>query len=1552
MSNKSTDFTYPVSLTSCGSNVSFNFVMKAHVKTNKQSVYRSLTTGSFSNILNKVAVGTYDVTIPSSWFKRQNSYATIQIDTYDKNGAFVSGSFSHSILLFHSSYKNYLYNCSIPDRTYPGETCTINVQPPKDLLNGQYYDVDINYHRDVGRQVIATNRTKTGAFSFVVPALAINSSLTVRIVTKDKYGKILGELPQSIKIEKPNITVSSTSSSTSIKAPQIYLPDNYTLTLSEGENVKIKGDSENINDYMIIYAKQPVDVAKAVQDYKGVNSYYDAAPEELKSKLLANVKDKPKYFVLKDFDEDSTFMTQDENDPKAFWIRTPGTNDYETINDFYALQWFKVEPGDIIYLYAIQRGTVYTTIVTTTTITTPGESGDTSITAGAWRCRHCDLYQYATWSVTSNWSPYCPVALSAAKTFLALYSHEITSATFTVRMNKACYPPTIFVTTAGGMNGKMSNTQGTYLTPITSGSRTEHTYSVPISFISNAIAQGYSNIYFRTHWGNSGLRSNTFHAGPKLDLIAKKDPTYSSSTDSRVETSVGYSDNRHDNISSISTSSMTPYVVIPPAVRPLELTLKEQTSKTATISYTNPLSNAKTETITTYKTLGSIPFDASEGTDINNLSDLNAIIDEDGNEVQVDNTLHLDINEKRLETYELSMNIPDELLNVIKNSTEDTIFVDLKLTSIDEKNLNFKNITNNDVKVQIMFSKNGQNKTRALDYTTKVINLKQQSYSINKVKLEKRLLSDNEYNTIHLLYNINEYENGKTFPVENPKMIINNNQVIRKIGWRKLGDNISSCSFTTETFNIARQALFYDYHLIRLCLENMEADSNLYLPPRLIVKHRSIGKDDNDKDIVETIIEADVQGVVRPGDDIYYNIPDELYNVNYDDTLTFSIVPQSPYPINMPEITFSNAFIEVIELNSTDTIINKYSTGFYADVIFSEEKRSTTNTTASLSTYDPVECVDFIMCCFDKNKQLINRSINKRRDIYNGKEFVYYTDRKWHSFVNDKYMNHIKYKSSYDLTFSLPEGTEYIFFIAFTYGNWHNNPSIYSMSNILTVNSITQDFVLKFISPSPTVDEEIGEYAHAEINNPVIDIEVNTQKSSSITITDNIIDNGFNLAEDRFNRAKWESNPIIYSNIKTFGYEMPSFDSKDLYSMNNVVNGQEPLYNDIEYYYHWANLYGKATVLSPGHVEKEEPVNIESRYTIYEDEGDKFISNNAVPYIEIPSVISRFDRSKLTMFLDTDFGVGTYVKPIKTVTECYTESYPITKLRGNTWGVKNVWSNKMMMALMDIAAIEDIKIEWGMKLNRNHTHPTQGRKGPILVEDLYYNASTDYDYNPASLYPSECSGEKIKDRGGNGIWHKNYGDYIYFEITNPRIKRLFLETNSHRRRHDAIRFEDYKYDWCWDTTVKVKFTVTKRVYEDGTPIYKPQNLPPEHFSTATWINGWAIYSLPTIKFENMRFTKEPTANDPKFVMQYDVMMSPVVYYYKADFDKGDSYGNKFKYCWGDKADVFMKWETVTVQGTAPYNYNQTHYYIAYNKANVVAQTISFTIGKDGSITLK
>lgn len=1558
MANRSSDFIYPVSQTSYGSNVACSITLKTARSTNKNSIYCKLMNNSFSTYYNKVGPGSYNINISYSWFRRNNAYMVVQVDTYDQYNNFISGSFAHSILLYHSSYKNYLYNCSIPDRTYPGETCTISVTAPKDALSGAYYDVVIVYHSSVGRHTIATKQTKTGNFNFVVPAKATNSSMTVYIETKNKNGSLLGSLPQSIKIEKPTTTVNSTSTTTKINPPQMIFPDNYSLTLSEGEKVKIKGTSEKINDYMIIYAKQPVDVAKAVEDYKGANAYYEANPSELKSKLLANIKDSASYYILKDFDADSTFMTQDEDDPRAFWIRTPGTNDYESLNDFYALQWFKgVEPGDIIYLYAIERGTVYTTIVTTTTTTIPGESGDASITAGAWRCRHCDLYNYASWSVYSNWSPYCPVNLSTARTFLGQYSSEITSATFTVKLYNSCTPPTIFVTTSGGMQG-MRKTSGTYLTPITSGKRYEHTYSVPVSLISNAIAQGYGNLYFRTHWGNTGLSYNTFYPGPVLKLTARKNPTYSSSSSTKVVPSTGYSDNRYNCITSIPISAMTPYVVIPPAVRPLELSITEQSSKQATIRYSNPLAGAKTEIITTYRPLGMLSFDVSKGTDINDLSDLNPLIDANGEEVQIDNTLYLDINEKRLTTYEKSMPIPDSIYTLLKNAATDTIYVDLELKSIDDKSIHFDNITSNHSKLQIMFSKDGKNKTRAIDYTASMLNLKRPVYNINKVKLSKSLIVDNGFNTIHFLYNVNEYENGKAFPVENKEMQESDNRISDRIGWRKVGSGIGSCMFSTNTWEIAKYALFQEISEIRLCLENMEADSNLWLPPRLIINHkRLVGEDENGNDIVEdaiTEIEAFTQDVVKPGDDIYYVIPNELYDAAFDDVLIFSIQPQQPYPVNIPEITFSNAFVEVVELTGMEAIVNKYTSGFTADVLFSEEKSSVINTTTTnISGFDPVECVDIIMCCFDKNKELLGKSINKRRDIHNGKEFVYYTDRKWHSFVNDKYLNNIKYKSYYDMTFSLPEGTEYMYFIAFTYGNWHDNPSIYSMSNILTVNSVTQDFSLEFVNPVPLEDEVTGDiYANSDVNNPTINIKVNAQKNSNVAVTNNMVDNGFNLAKDKFNRTKWVANPIVYSNVKTYGYEQPIFDPKNLYSINNVTGGTEPLYNDIEYYNQWASLYGKNAVWSPDHQDQAEPVEIESRYTIYEDEGDKYISNNAVPYIEIPSIISRFDRSKLTLFLDTDFGVGTYVKPTKLVTESYTESYPIKKLRSGVWGVQTVWSNKIMNAFMDIASIQDIKIEWGMKLNRGHTHPTQGRKGPILVEDLVYNASTKYDYNPASLYPAECSGEKIKDRGGNNIWHKNYGDYIYFEITNPRIKRLFLESNSHRRRHDAIRFEDYQYDWCWETTVKVKFTITRKVYEDGTPLYKKQNLPSEHFAANTWVNGWATYSLPTMKFENMRFTKEPTASDPSFVMQYDIMMSPVVYYYKADFNKGDKNGNKFKYSWGDNAEAFMKWETVTVRGTAPYNYNQTHYYIAYNKANVVAQTVSFSIGKDGSITLK
>ena len=61
-------------------------------------------------------------------------------------------------------------------------------------------------------------------------------------------------------------------------------------------------------------------------------------------------------------------------------------------------------------------------------------------------------------------------------------------------------------------------------------------------------------------------------------------------------------------------------------------------------------------------------------------------------------------------------------------------------------------------------------------------------------------------------------------------------------------------------------------------------------------------------------------------------------------------------------------------------------------------------------------------------------------------------------------------------------------------------------------------------------------------------------------------------------------------------------------------------------------------VWSTRHDPKDATIILDSTYTVYKDEGDKFISNNSVPYIEIPKEISKYDRTKITIFLDSDFG--------------------------------------------------------------------------------------------------------------------------------------------------------------------------------------------------------------------------------------------------------------------------------------------------------------------------
>ena len=1554
--NFATDFTYPVTLTSSGSAVTCSINLMSYSERNYNWVYigpaenYNLSTREYA--LKGVKSGTHSFTVPIKYFKKNNAALGIECGTWEDNVTFVSGSFEHTVLLYHPNYKHYLHTFTFPSRTYPGEICTIDILPARDKHPKEtYVEIELMYHQSVGRDVIATNLS-TGKFSFVVPALSVNSSISIYAKTKVKgTNEELGTICQSIKIEAADSTSTSTSV-INVQPPSITLPENYELTLSEGENVKITGTSENLSDYMIIYAKKPCDVSKAVSDYTSAQGYYAAPPIDLKNKLIENATGNACYYILKDFDEDSTFMTQDPDDKKSFWIRTPETNDYEIVKDFYALQWMKgLEPGDLAYIYAIQRGIKYTT--TTTHVTSSAYTSAMVETADSWTCKHCDLYNYAYWNIRNNWNPYCRVSLATTKTFLAQNSTNgsTISAMFTIEMGQSIkHAPVIYVTTSSNKNA----TGSTYLTLYANTTGTKFSYTIPMSFIKNAINCGYSNIYFHTHWGNNTENAVQYSKNGLLTLNAFREGSTTSSSNTTQD--IAYSNNCYKNITNIPLSTMTPYIVVPPAVRPIELAIKDMSKSKATITYPNPLYNTKTESIATYDALGQIEFDVSNGDDINDLSDLNPIYDADDNEIQIDPTLDININEKRFATYEKSIKLSTGLINAIKKVSTNDVYIDLHLKSIDGGRLNFKTLLSSGAKIQLMLSKNGSDKTRLVDFSGNVIDYKRPEYTIFKVRVNKNIIIDNEYDTIHLLYNTDKYDNGKSFNIENCTMEMPEGKVSNKVGIRKIdpaSNTYGVCSFTSDTFNIARYALNFPLYKIRLCLENMIADKKLFDTPVVKIQHRNVAAE-GETPITETVLCPIKQGPVDIGEDIYYDIPQDLYNVNIDDILLFSLSLPSPYPIDTPEITFSNVFIEVIGLHEINELVDKYTTGFTANAIFFEEKKEVSNTVANLSTYDPVECVDIIMCCFDSDKQLINKTNSKRRDIYNGKEFVYYTDRKWHNFVNNKYMNHSKYKEHYDMVFNIPSETEYYFFIAFTYSNWHDNPSIYSMSNILAVNSVKQDFSIDFIEPIISIDSIDGsKFANVDINNPEIILKVNSQRSSNIAVTDNLSNNGFNLARDKFNRDKWIANPILYSNTKQFGYELPIFNSADVYNANNVVGSLEPLYNDIEYYYQWSSLYGKELVHSSAHLDNSIPIEIDSKYTVYEDEADKFISNRAVPYIEIPKEISSYDRSKITLFLDTNFGmdlkeqdIGQPIKPTKLITDTFTINYEITKFRSPYWGVAHLWNKGLMERLGDLAAIEDIKIEWGMKLNLDHRHPTAGRRGPILVEDFWAAASHYYGYNPLTIF-AFLKDKNIRDYGGNDIWHKNYGDYIYFEITNPRLKRLFLESNCHARRHDAILFEDYVYDWCWEKTVKVRFTVTKRVYEDGTPIYS-QNLPEENFTANHNVAGWSLYEKPKFKMANIVLTKAPTASDPSFVLKYDVMLSPLVF--KHNNANGDMFGNKFKYSWGTSVDHYMKWETVTVRGNAPYTHEQTHYFITYNKDYNVSATFRFRVNNDGTVT--
>ena len=1251
MANRSTDFECPVSLTySSGNYVTCTIKTRPKEAGNLHSIYYKLGNGSYSNAFAKVKGGTHNINIPKSWFNRNNGILTIQVDSYDSNNKFLSGSFAHSTALYNSStnYKHYVSNFTYPTRTYPGEICTVNILPPKDSYsNGVVYDVAINYHRDVGRQTIATNINQ-GQFSFVVPDLAINASITVRVTTKDKKtGSSLGLMEQSILIEPLELST-----------PQIILPYNYNLTITEGVQAQIKGWSTDIKDYKIIYAKAPCNVANAVSSYQTQDTYYAASPSELKSKLLQNAPTITNYYVLKDFDSTSTFMQQDPVQRNIFNIKTPSNNDYSSsdLEEFYALQWFNgIDPGDLVYLYAIERRDVYgqyfysnnnhnqislisKDLMTPYIVLPPAvrpveisvkENTEDSVTISYSNPLYDKAFEsydeyrkigtlvfdasmgndnYNLFDFNDN----DPTLLPSEKR-LTSYKTETTipddlkKKLFNNNNNNICFDINIKSVDGLGMNfKKITNTDKNIqlLFPSTStesvssrkkyeiydwklgdkeangtGWETEVYYVYDTKWVSdyvwtykgsNQLVKPHENAIWRNVQGSvEGWYVYEFKTEAYKQTYVKETKTIDVNSNCKLNIKKIREDiNLSSKVSAITFNIKTKYHL--DKAPDIYISSSKSIADGYKLSYIN----------------GSISLDST----IQYVIPINHIT----------NTF------KSL----------DEIFIIITKgeSTISTgIFSDINIT------LNIENNTET-----TLISAN-----RACDLTIDSLDVGLSNYYFSKTPYSNRVLetTNNKFNKAYLLYNMDSYFNSEVFATENWSMPISNDKNISAIGWSKYNNKFLPCTFTIDTFEVAKHAIKQNNYEIRLCLENYQANKKLNKAPNIKVDstlNKSI-----DLECVNT-------KAISIGDDVKYIIPKELFNINEEDILTFTLSPSNPYPVDLvDEIMFSNAYLEVINTND-DGIVNDLSKGFIATIDVYEIESKISNSTISL--YEPIQLIDVLLCCFDKNRNLIYKSNNKKRDIYNGKELIYYTTRRWHNFSSNKYINNEKHKSSYDMTFSVPSGTEYMTFVAFTYSNYYGNPSIYSMSNILSINSIAKDFSVEFTDPSLTFNEEDGIYfTNSDITNPNVGLKVSSKESSSIEITQSFINGGFNLAKDSFDQNKWNTNPIIYSNNHKFGYELPSYSPVDFYRANSVFDSNIPLYNSIEYYSQWNLLYGKELILSPIHKD-DGAINIQSKYTIYEDKGDKFISKNAVPYIEIPANLINFDRSKITIFIDADFG--------------------------------------------------------------------------------------------------------------------------------------------------------------------------------------------------------------------------------------------------------------------------------------------------------------------------
>ena len=137
------------------------------------------------------------------------------------------------------------------------------------------------------------------------------------------------------------------------------------------------------------------------------------------------------------------------------------------------------------------------------------------------------------------------------------------------------------------------------------------------------------------------------------------------------------------------------------------------------------------------------------------------------------------------------------------------------------------------------------------------------------------------------------------------------------------------------------------------------------------------------------------------------------------------------------------------------------------------------------------------------------------------------------------------------------------------------------------------------------------------------------------------------VAKFLFDKNIWLNDPLIFSNAHYCGYEQPVFSIDDYYLGNcsdaeedNIISNGRPSYNVIEYYNEWKDYYGKDIIKNDVSNDESlgiESVDIKTNYTIFENNTNVNIYNNSIPYINIPSSLFKYDKSKIVLYIDANF---------------------------------------------------------------------------------------------------------------------------------------------------------------------------------------------------------------------------------------------------------------------------------------------------------------------------